>query len=288
MEIDEALSRWLEEDCTLTLNNIRNRISHDFQVNVALNTIKNWLDGKLFSLKSIRPHIGSMNSSENKRKRKEYVEKVLQCRSNNRTLIWIDETNFNLYCRRKEGRSKIGQRASIINPTCKGSNLQCIGAISSSKIIAFEHRRGSFKAVDFKLWFRQLINTCINEGILRPTFIIDNAPAHSNLESIITTEDDVELLRLAPYSYLLNPIELLWSTFKSTVKHEIRNKMDEILAYSRNNRDSLTISEFRIRILENIASASIQHTTQQQLLGYANHVERYYAAALREEDIVEL
>ena len=90
---------WVEEDCTLTLKNICDRVHNEFQVDVCHNITKNWLYGKLFSIKAIRPQIGNMNSGENKRKRRDYVDKILQSRANGNTIIWIDETNFNLYCR---------------------------------------------------------------------------------------------------------------------------------------------------------------------------------------------
>lgn len=286
--IEDAMVRWIEEDSTLTLKNLADRVYNEYEVRVCHNTIKNWLDGKLISIKAIRPQIANMNHEDNKVKRREYVEKILQSRANGRSLVWIDESNFNLYCRRKEGRSKIGHRAHVIVPASKGTNLHCIGAMSSTQIISFEHRRGSYKAEDCKAWFRRLIQTCNNNGILRPTFIIDNAPVHANLEGVLEPEEDIEIVRLAPYSYLLNPIELLWSSFKSKVKRQLQDRMQDILNYVRLNNQALTISEHRMRILEEIADVSIRDVPQQHLLGYTNHVERYYAAVLREEDLVEI
>ena len=133
--------------------------------------------------------------------------------------------------------------------------------------------RGSYRAADCKIWFRQLIDACVMEGVRQPTFIIDNAPVHANLESVITSDEDVELIRLAPYSYLLNPIELLWSSFKTTVKRKLQDRMAEILNYTRVNRESLTISDFRMTILEDIASSSIQEVQGQHLYGYTSYVE---------------
>ena len=42
-----------------------------------------------------------------------------------------------------------------------------------------------------------------------------------------------------------------------------------------------------MQILEGIAVEAIGGVPQQQLLGFANHVEGYYAAVLREEDLTE-
>ena len=59
--------------------------------------------------------------------------------------------------------------------------------------------------------------------------MVDNAPAYSRLELLEEEFEDVQVLRLAPYSYLLNPIELVWSSFKSNVKRELRNQIKSLL-----------------------------------------------------------
>ena len=40
---------------------------------------------------------------------------------------------------------------------------------------------------------------------------MDNAPVHSRLEELLQENPHTEIIRPAPYSYLLNPIELLFS-----------------------------------------------------------------------------
>ena len=71
------------------------------------------------------------------------------------------------------------------------------------------------------------------------------------------------------------------------VKNLLRERTPEILNYVRINNQATTISEHRMQILEGIAVEAIGGVPQQQLLGFANHVERYYAAVLREEDLTE-
>ena len=97
-------------------------------------------------------------------------------------VFWMDETNFNLYCSRRESRSKIGARASIID-------LACIGAMSCNSIVHFTTRRGAFTAEDCKQWFRELMDKCIALGYSDVTIIIDNAPAHSRLELLLDAEE---------------------------------------------------------------------------------------------------
>ena len=75
-----------------------------------------------------------------------------------------------------------------------------IGAMTSSHLVLFTNRRGSFKGRDFKEWRRELIEQCNSPGIMR---VVDSAPAHSNVEEIVE-EINIQLLRIAPYSHLLN------------------------------------------------------------------------------------
>ena len=249
------------------------------------NTVKKWLDNELFTLKNVRNEIDRMNFPENKRKRATYMEQLFNCRAEGRTPIWIDETNFNLYCKRRAGRSKIGTRASVLLPASKGANLHCIGAMATGQIVRFTTKRGAFKSGDCVEWFQSLIEDCQTAGITDPTFIIDNAPAHVRIDQLIEEHPHVKLLRLAPYSYLLNPIELLWSVYKSHVKRMLRDRMPEIRNFA--SLPGLSVTEQKMRELEEIANRAITNVTPAMLLGFTNRVERYYPMATRQEDLKE-
>ncbi len=51
---------------------------------------------------------------------------------------------------------------------------------------------------------------------------IDNAPCHSGIEEILSKPEfsGNVILRLGPYSPMLNPIESIWSVLKSEVKKD--------------------------------------------------------------------
>lgn len=57
--------------------------------------------------------------------------------------------------------------------------------------------------------------------------VIDNAPCHSRMESLLENDDLKHhiLLLLSPYSPMLNPMETVWSQNKSVVK-EILEKYE--------------------------------------------------------------
>ena len=102
-------------------------------------------------------------------------EKLLASRSNVRTLVQMDETNFNLYCRRGEGSSKICARATVVLPASQSANLHCIAAMTSIKMVLITARRSAFKSQDCCAWLRKLIDACAANGIQRPTLIVDKA-----------------------------------------------------------------------------------------------------------------
>ena len=57
--------------------------------------------------------------------------------------------------------------------------------------------------------------------------VVDNAPCHSNIEEVFSEEEFLgcEVLRLAPYSPMFNPIEQVWSLIKAYVKQELAAKI---------------------------------------------------------------
>ncbi|KAI4466021.1 transposable element-related [Holotrichia oblita] len=154
-QIDEIVS-WLERDCTLTLKQIRNKVLREFHENVSISIVGNYLEGRLLTLKSV--HNASLNvNNENKIKRSEYVRTLNQYIEVGEQMVWIDETNFNLFCRRTGGRSKVSDRAVQRLPASRGPNVHLIGAISAVGIISMERRRGFFAAELANNWLTTIL-----------------------------------------------------------------------------------------------------------------------------------
>lgn len=65
-----------------------------------------------------------MNSAANKELRRSFVLQLNENIQQGRQVIWIDETNFNLFCRRECGRSRQGSRAVAHRPTSRGENMK--------------------------------------------------------------------------------------------------------------------------------------------------------------------
>ena len=57
----------------------------------------------------------------------------------------MDETNFNLYISRRQGRSKKGTRCTNIAAGTRGKNVHVIGCIGNLGLIYSQFRRGPYK-----------------------------------------------------------------------------------------------------------------------------------------------
>ena len=144
----------------------------------------------------------------------------------------------------------------------------------------FTTRRGAFKAADFNSWVEDLIASCSSQGIDAPTLIIDHAPAHARMEEIVAEHENVQMIRLAPYSYLLNPIELVWSSFKSHVKRDLRERMTGLAEMQ--GAGGFAINEQRMRHLERLAGEAIGNFTPGMYANFAHRVDKYYSSVTRQ------
>lgn len=151
-----------------------------------------------------------------------------------------------------------------------------IGAISAAGVIAMERRRDSFTALLANEWIQRLMNTWEELGNRLSDLVIvcDNAPCHSRLEVVINATE-ANLLRLAPYSPMLNPIESIWAKLKMAVKTRLR--IPEVTAPG--------IQEQRLQYLEQIIDSSKDTIMGGDCARAAQHTTTFHAAALALEDL---
>ena len=84
---------------------------------------------------------------------------------------------------RREGRSKVGTRTSVLLPASKGVNLHCIGAMTSTTIVTFSTHRGAFKNAEYNNWITELIQDCASQVIVNLTTLVNNAPVYARMEA---------------------------------------------------------------------------------------------------------
>ncbi|KAE9184745.1 hypothetical protein PF005_g21556 [Phytophthora fragariae] len=227
----EALETYLDEECTLTLVQLRDKLMEDFEVDVSTSTISAKLATKLITLKQIRKEPSTCNNDVNKAKRYTFAAKIIRHQVNGDYIVYYDESNFNLFCMRTQGRARVGQRAVVKTPPSKGKNLQklqCAVSVEDGPVL-HQLQRGSITMDVNAEFVKSIYATVKASDTYREYFagkkvviVLDNAPAHNQvelrLEEVIAEHGDLELLRLGPYSPMLDPIEGCFSVFKAKVK----------------------------------------------------------------------
>lgn len=174
------------------------------------------------------------------------------------------------------GRSKKGTRAVAKMPCSKGPNIHVIGGMSSFGVEFVEIRRGAFKWEAANEWVGRLVTEVHQRGvpINQIVLICDNAPVHSRFEQA-ALENGIELLRLGPYSPMLNPIENVWSVVKASVKR--LNRIPVV--------DGPGVIEQRLQYLEELINGGIQEMTPYLCSQAINHSQTFHRRALAEEDM---
>ena len=292
----DAICGMIEEDQGITLKALKERILADFQLNVAISTIHNYLEGRLLTLKKVHYIAADANNARNKALRVEYVQAISAHMQENKTIIWMDETNINLYCRRTQGRAPAGQRTAVALLGSKGPNVHVIGAITNFQVVKWSRLRGAFRSQSAKDWLADMLQhlpqgnnsayVCINAALYSHLYslgvdvnqvvlVCDNAPCHSKVQELEVDFPGLTVRRLGPYSPMLNPIENVWSKMKSHIKRHMR-----VPAVVRPG-----VGEQRLQYVETKIDEAMATITQQDCARCCQHTQGFFAAVLRNEDM---
>lgn len=268
---------------------MRDMVRFDFGVELSTSTISKRLIGKLYTTKQVRVEPMTCNSEVNKAKRMVFAKELREHMAAGDFIVYYDETNFNVYCKRAQGRAKKGERATVVLPPSKGANLQVQCAVSAEVgLVHYRLQRGSIR-MDVNADFVDEVYQKVKSS---PTFlehfqgkkvvvVLDNAPAHNQTEELVEEHEDLVLLRLAPYSPMCNPIEGCFSVFKAKIKADLALAREELVAARRRG----TIAAARMAILERAAKRCISCMDLRLVTNMALHCQHAVAAAERMEDM---
>ena len=273
---------WLSENPLLTLSQLRRKLAEEEQLSVSINTIHKKLDGQCFTLKKVKSEPVTMNSVIDKEKRASYVQSLMAAVGEGKKVIYIDESNVNLFLRRSEGRSRRGTRCCVKAATTRGSNVHIIGGISQTGLVFWERQRGSYTKDKCCEWLRRLLRT-LTDQMDNIVIVCDNAPVHADLEKVVEEDEflGATILRSAPYSAPLNPIEECWSVVKAEMKKMMAESLDSMLL----TQPGITQTEHRLRYLENAIDSSMTHVTPMLCMRTWNHVQKHFAGCLARQDL---
>ncbi|ETN08522.1 hypothetical protein PPTG_12293 [Phytophthora nicotianae INRA-310] len=225
-------------------------------------------------------------SVQNIKKRKDFADSLLAHARNGSFIVYYDETNYDTYCKQSQGRALIGERAVIKLPPSKGANLQLQCAISPEVgLVHWAKQRGSIKMEANAAFVDDVYDGVKATDVYRDFFvgkaiviILDNAPAHSQSEDLIKNREDLELLRLGPYSPMCNPIEGCFSVLKAWSKAFLVFNADQMFDLPYGDK-----TEWRMRLLENAADHCIECMDLRLVNRVTRHSAHAVAAAVRNE-----
>ncbi|KAE9033635.1 hypothetical protein PR001_g10074 [Phytophthora rubi] len=173
VEVVSKHEELIDEDCRMTLEQLRDRLHSDLGVDVSVASVHRALQGMLYSTKRLRIEKEMMNSSVNKEKCKTFV-------------------------------------AELNKPIKKG-NMTHEGSVKKQENARF--MAGLFVAALRSEEYEEL-------QPVKVVIVTDDSPSHSEVESLalvylaadgIVNLNKFVVLRLGPYSPMLNPIEGCWN-----------------------------------------------------------------------------
>ena len=271
----------IEENPRVTLNEIRAKVFSRFHLTLAKSTINVHLQNSCYTLKQVRFEPERANKPDVKERRRKFVDEILQAESSEETIVYIDETNVNLHVSRKFGRARKGERCTTVAAGSKGNNIHLIGGISIHGLVHYELRTGSFNCAAANQWMRACLDKCA-QRYGRVTIVADNAPCHSQLEKVFSEPEyrRHKLIRMGPYSPMLNPIEFAWSTFKSIVKKKLATQVPQILN-GEGRLDRQSMADFRCSQLKSVMEHSIASISPGKCVSFFAHVRKHYSDVMQ-------
>ncbi|KAE9015582.1 hypothetical protein PR002_g13893 [Phytophthora rubi] len=183
--MEEALVDYLEDNCRYTLTQMQEMLEYDFGVRISTSLIGKKLCDKRYTVKQVRIEPETCNNSVNIEKRRVFGEALLKHERKGSLIVYNDETNYSLYCKRTQVRAPIGQRAIVKLPPSKGANLQVQCAITPEVgLVHYATRRGSIKMQVNAEFVDAVYNAVKAHDVYRAHFtgktiviVLDNAPA---------------------------------------------------------------------------------------------------------------
>lgn len=145
-------------------------------------------------------------------------------------LVFLDECGITTTLHRRYARARRGQRAIGVVPRNWKHNTSVVGALSLSGVQAVMTLNAAVDTAAFEVFIEHFLAPTLQPGQI---VIADNLSAHKSrkVQQMIEGKG-CTLLFLPTYSPDLNPIEMLWSQFKSHLRKEAartQEKLDELI-----------------------------------------------------------
>lgn len=143
-----------------------------------------------------------------------------------RQMVFLDECGVNTAMHRRFGRSPKGTRCQGVVPRNWKSSTTILGALSLQGVQAVMSLEGATDRLAFEAFIQQVLLPTLVPGQI---VVMDNLSAHKSYKAQKMVEEvGCSWLFLPPYSPDFNPIEMLWSKFKSDLRREAARDQEHL------------------------------------------------------------
>ncbi|KAJ0404134.1 hypothetical protein ATCC90586_005041 [Pythium insidiosum] len=273
-----ALEQYIEEDCTITLEQMRVRLMEDVNVALSTSTVSRYTVGMTYTMKELRREMSPMNSPDNKQARHDFVVKLKEHRAAGSMIVYLDETNYNVYISRNRGRARTAERAVVKFTPSPGQNLQiqcavsnCMGIVARNYVFGSINmdRNAAFVVDTFAAalcWADSSEEYC-NKPIV---IVLDNAGCHERAEDLVLE------------SPMCNPIEGCFSKLKSKVKEFMTDHRHLLLRQN----TTQTLESRKRAMLVQAAEHAMPSITANLVVNQELHSAVWWEKALNYEDML--
>ncbi|TBU11052.1 DDE-like endonuclease, partial [Hamiltosporidium tvaerminnensis] len=142
----------------------------------------------------------------------------LEVDNDDKNFVFLDEVGFAVVTRPSRGRNMRGESAYLSVTAARSRNISVVAAMNKYGMIYYKIHERAVNGEDFKLFIKEINESCQRQGILTPIFVMDNARIHHYRG--LNDDEEIASYRikyLPPYSPFLNPIENVFSVWKNKV-----------------------------------------------------------------------
>ncbi|TBU02984.1 hypothetical protein CWI36_0676p0010 [Hamiltosporidium magnivora] len=132
----------------------------------------------------------------------------LEVDNDDKNFVFLDEVGFSVVTRPSRGRNMRGESAYLSVTAARSRNISVVAAMNKYGMIYHKIHERAVNGEDFKLFIKEIYESCQRQGILTPIFVMDNARIHHYRG--LNDDEEIASYRikyLPPYSPFLNPIE---------------------------------------------------------------------------------
>jgi len=220
----------LDEDCTISLKKLQELLMEIFNLKVSLPTIQKQISRFHYSFKRVSKVAESSISEEIKKRRNLYATWFLKVRNEQRSVVFFDETGFQVMMRNFYGRSIVGKKAVVSVPRIKSRNITVLASMNSKELVLYEILKGPCNRFHLLEYLKKLVLKLRQANLPNTIIVMDNASFHRCAEiNEYVVQEGHQIEFLPAYSPFFNPIENMFSQWKKIVRNAGTRTEDELM-----------------------------------------------------------